>query len=235
MEEKHINWKAIADAQPGMDRSATIRSEIERVGYVSLSDCFVNRRRASSQVLMVLDEFDKDPMRDPINRGKQTREPRMYRIKCLRRANGDEIKPGDEITWKRQVYTRANDGTNKPYTQQDVEEIRRRGMGEVLQATGRATVDDYGCITIPYRDAAQLISLNGQHYGVTDSQGKKTGVTTLREVTTRAVVINGETEYRQHRWNWLYEEVPPGTKLEKITPSKKRDKSEPQSRASVQE
>jgi hypothetical protein len=209
METKSLDWKAIASAKHGPEKNRVIREEIDRVGHVILSDCLVNRRRGGSLVLEVLENRVK------IEERKGTY--RKYKLKVLRDHNGGVVRPGDVVRWKQQIITRTEEGLGRPLTSQEMEEMKRRGDGDQLIQYGDAEVDGFGCIEVSFLDAAQLLNNHGQHYQNADSSGKKTGICPLREVSTKPTFINGDQKQKRYRWNWLYEEVPPGTDLKKWT------------------
>jgi hypothetical protein len=206
MNDYRIDFEAIAITPKGQQRTAKIMNEIERVGHVVLSDCFVNDTQCGLQVLDVLERMF-------IVNEQAVGTHRNYRLKVLRDKWGDPVRPGDKVRWKAQVHSRQLRGAGDPLTSTIAEDMKRRGEGSKLVEMGEAVVDEYGTITLGYKAAAQLISNHGQHYANVNDEGQKLGICMQKECSSKPVRIESSGRKR-YRWNWLYEEVVPGTELE---------------------
>ena len=215
-----INWDLIKKSENKQDRLANARAELGKQEYICLSDILIRFDQGASQVLEALDIMSLE--RD------RARNPYTYKLQVLRGKWGEEYKPGDVIEWKRKVYTREHGDQGRKLTSQEIEAKIRRGEGHKkfgLAEVAQATIDEYGCIEVDYRDAVTLLSNNGQHfatgYGITDKR-EVSGRPYYTEGNpdpwdTRKTLVKGQT---RHCWGWLYKEVPPGTQLEKINKSK---------------
>ncbi|MHC4575107.1 MAG: hypothetical protein ACYS76_13410 [Planctomycetota bacterium] len=202
-----IDWKAISSAPHGPEKTQKIVDEIGRVEHVVLSDCLVNRKRGGSLVLEALEKMI--PMEE-----RSQNKYRRYKLRVLRDKLGNPVRPGETVTWKQQLITRSMNGIGEPLTNRQMEAMKRRGEGDKLVQTGNATVDEYGCIEVGFLDASQLLNNHGQHYRNTNESGQKTGICPQREVSTKTVMVDGEPQTKRYKWNWRFEEVPPGTELE---------------------
>jgi hypothetical protein len=212
-ERRDLDWKKISESKKGFQRNEAIASEMMRVEYVCLTDCFINIDKGAREVLASLDLEAK-------NNGRYG-EQRTYKLKCLRHEDGTDVKPGDKITWKQQHVTRLH---GRPLRQKDKELMIRQGKGHLLVKMGEAVADADCCIVVPYVDAAQLLSLYGQTFEP-DSYGKKYGISGKKEISSRPVTINGETVQRKYRWNWRFEEVPTWLETKKKRTRKANDES----------
>ncbi len=197
-EEKRIDFQRVAHSKPGTELLQTIEHEINRVGYVCLTDCMSNRDRSGSAVLASMDAMEKSKM--------ENGEGSRYRIRVLRDKWGKPVPPGSKVEWKVGHVTRIH---GVPMTSHKAKKMERRGEGEKLIKMRSATVDKYGCIDVMYADASQLLNLHGVHFEA------GTGICTKREVSSGQRV--DEFGNRRHLWNWLYEEAPPWVKLPKWT------------------
>jgi hypothetical protein len=120
--------------------------------------------------------------------------------------------PGDEVSWKQQGYNNMPRGSakgmgKKKLTEEDKEQLRKRGDGHLIMDTGKAIVDKHGLITVSYQDAAQLLSNNG--FVVRD--GHAIGICDGEQFSNRQ--IRHKTEdgkwLRRTRCNWRFQEIPP--------------------------
>jgi len=208
-----INWDRIKNSKDKQERLANAHKELLAQDYICLSDIFVNFDRGGSQVKEALDNLNKD-------------RPMTYRILVMRGVWGEQYKPGDVFEWKRSVLTRENGDYGKKLTAPQIEAKLRRGEGHKkygFAKVGSAIIDEYGCIEVPYHDAAMLLSNHGQHFET------GYGITGQREVSSRPHYVEGNPDpwdtrkilgkgAMRYRWGWLYKEVPPGTDLPKWTP-----------------
>jgi hypothetical protein len=195
---QEINYEPIKRQKSSAKRLNEAAKEIDRVGYVCLSDVLLNRENGSSNILRVLDLQEK--------KGKI----RTYKLRVLKDQNGNEVKKGHVVKWKQQIYNRAPGGGVKgegdKLGQDKINMMRRRGQGDMFIDIGTAEVDSDGCITVPYRDAAMLLSRHGRHYET------HLGITDMAELSSRPYPIKdktGKVVGHKHRHNWLYEEVIP--------------------------
>lgn len=185
MEEKRIDYEAIAAGRSPEHKMRVAQDQIKKVGYVSVSDALVNRDRDSVIVLMALDAMDQEG-----------RVPKI-KLKILRDAYGDPPVPGEIHEWKSQVKTR--DVYGKKIDQAAVHAMMRRGEDEHI-IYHSAVIDADGCITVSYKDAAMLLSNHGFHWF------SKMPISKMREHSREPVATE---KGQRHIWNWRYMEVPP--------------------------
>jgi hypothetical protein len=191
MDEKRIDYEAIASGRSPEHKMRIAQDQIKKVGYVSISDALVNRDRDSVLVLQALDAMDS--------------EGRTQKVKLLVLRNewGDKPNPGDTHEWKSQIRTRDEFG--KKIDQAAIHAMKRRGE-DTHVIYHSSVVDADGCITVSYKDAAMLLG----NYGVHWDSGMP--ISKMREHSREPVnVANGQ----KHTWNWRYQEVPPWVDLKK--------------------
>jgi hypothetical protein len=185
-----------------------IESELQRVGRqnVCLSDCLVNQDREGLFVMRMLHEHHKQF------------HDLFYKIKVLKDLWGKPVKPGDKVEWK--AGRRVRDAFGNKYTLQQIKDYERRGELRQIEIWHNATVDEKGCISVGFEDAAILLSERGVHYesGVPITGMKETSKETIHPHTGKAL------KPVQHYW--LYSECPKEIyeSLPVISSPKKSDK-----------
>ena len=184
-EQKRIDYEAIAAGASPERKQRIARDQMQKVGYVSLSDALVNRGRDSVIVLQVL---------DAMNEGGSLP---LYKLKILRDQWGKPPVPGEDHEWKWQI--RSRDDFGKKLDQSKIHEMVRRGDDSHI-IYHRAVIDPDGCITVNYRDAVMLLNNFGVHW---DSH---MSISKMREHSRDP---QNTAAGQQHMWNWRYSEVVP--------------------------
>jgi hypothetical protein len=170
-----------------------ITSEIERVGIqnIAISDCLVNTDRDGLFVMRTLHEHYRN------NRDLR------YKIKVRCDLWGKPVQPGQRLEWK--FGRKVRDPFGRKYTQQQIKDYTRRGELRQIEIWHNAVVDESGCITVGFEDAAILLSERGVHYE------SKQPITRMPERARAMSYDSYDKDSRkpvgtQHFW--LYEEVP---------------------------
>jgi hypothetical protein len=209
MDEKRIDYEQIAAGRSSEHKMRIAQSEIQRVGYVSVSDALVNRDRDSVIVLQALDAMDSQGQVPPI------------KLKILRDRNGNPPEPGDVYSWKYQIVTR--DPYGKKYDSGAIREMQRRGQdNHVIHHS--AAIDADGCIVVPYKDGANLLHNHGVHWF------SKMPISPMREHSREPVQTE---DGLRHTWNWLYMEVPPWLSATETTTESAKKRGRPKKIAAV--
>jgi hypothetical protein len=188
-----IDFGAIASNTGREYKIRAIQSEIERVGIqnIAISDCLVNTDRDGLFIMRMLHDHYRN------NRDLN------YKIRVRHDLWGKPVKPGDKIEWK--FGRKIRDAFGRKYTQQQLRDYTRRGELRQIEIWHHAIVDEAGCITVGFEDAAMLLSERGVHYE------SKQPITRMPE---RAKSITYDTYDKESRKAlgtqhfWLYEEVP---------------------------
>lgn len=197
-----IDWEAIRNGRSLEDKRRIALGELRKCdGHIVISDCLANKKRDGVIFLEILDS--KIAMRDHVPR---------YKLRILRDQWGDPPVPGEDHVWR--AGTRNRDEFGRKMGSLEIRERMRRGDNSHL-VYHSAVIDQDGCITVPYEDAAMLLN----HFGVHYSSGEPlTGLREMsREPTKRA--SDGAMKI-QH--NWRYVEVPPWESPAKLDAPKKR-------------
>ena len=221
MEKAHIDWSRIYSA-PNSDAALTaLDSEIERVGYVCLTDCFANINRGGAGVLQRLDPASAyiDGALTPLDDAAE----RRYKILVMRDEWGNVPQPGDKVIHKIAKPFKDARGrrlpSKNPYLRDGTYERKFMNVREY-------TVDERGCIECDYRSAAFFISQYGVHYdpkGGAVCRRKELSGGTCRVMGpdgapiplldgngNQMVDANGNPRFvEKYVWYWRYKEVPP--------------------------
>lgn len=165
-------------------RNAKIGDSVKKAHYVSISDCIANASRGGLMALKKLEDQGKITIRSGV-------VPK-WKLKCVKNNKGNIPKPGDRITWKRQLHNRREMGMGPKMGSVEIQDMIRRGDGDQIIEMGEAVLDSNLCFEVPYMDAAHLLSEYGIYYlsGYPLTPKKERG----RDGTN----------------NWRYMEVPPG-------------------------
>jgi hypothetical protein len=209
--DKRIDYEKIAAGASPEHKMRIAQSEMARVGYVSLSDALTNRDRDSVVVLQALDAMDADGRVQPV------------KLKILRDRHGNPPVPGDVWEWKYQIRTRNAFG--QKYDSGKIKEMQRRGDDDHV-IYHSAVVDADGCITVPYRDASNLLHNHGVHWF------SKMPISGMKEHSREPEKTDRGL---QHRWNWLYMEVPPWISATEATTESAKKRGRPKKIAAVPE
>lgn len=213
--ENEIDYAALARIpEPGQRHVAT-KLAIKKVDYVSLSDALVNRNNGGNFVLVYLENESQSGRLDTNTGITMPNNVRQWKIQILCDEFGNSPVPGEIHKWKFGVAKKDEFGVK--LTSRTIKEIRRRGLGETLEEWHGDTIDEYGCITLPYKDAALLLNNNGVHY-ITNQP-----ITMLKEVTSWQKK-NPADGSMVHVRNWRYREIPPGFEgqLRSLKPKRKK-------------
>jgi len=209
MDEKRIDYEKIAAGASPEHKMRIALSEIERVGYVSISDALTNRTRDSVVVLQALESMNADRSAAPV------------KLKILRDTWGNPPVPGEIYEWKAGIKTR--DVYGKKIDMARIHEMVRRGEDTHIKYHS-AVIDADGCITVPYLDALNLLDNHGVHYVSHRPISKMREHSREPEQTTAG---------QQHRWNWLYMEVPPWLSATETTTESAKKRGRPKKIAAV--
>lgn len=190
---KKIDYNHIASQSGREYKLRAINAEIAKVGIhnIAISDCLVNADRGGLLVMRTLLEHYKNA------------HDLTYKIRVLRDMWGNHVKPGQKIEWK--FAFRHRDEFGRKMTKHQIDAYRRRGEIRQVEIWHHAFVDDAGCITVGFEDAAILLQHHGVHY---DS---KEPITHMPEKHREVTYDSYDRDLRkplgvQHFW--LYEEVP---------------------------
>lgn len=178
---KLIQWDAIAAGTSASRRRQIAAQEVERVGYVSLTDCSMNDDKGGVFVREILADEESGAMRDPRRIAPVQTVRRLFKLFVLRHADGTLARPGDKVVWKVGNLTHVP-GSGRPITTRDLRTMRRKGESTEFQHS--AVIEDDGCIVVPFSDASLLLCRFGFE---TAKYREKSG----------------------DRYNWLLWEVPP--------------------------
>jgi hypothetical protein len=200
-DENEIDYAALARIpEPGQRHVAT-KLAIKKVNYVSLSDALVNRNNGGNFVLVYLENESQSGRVDPSTGLTMPNDVRQWKIQILCDEFGNPPKPGDVHKWKFGVTKKDEFGVK--LTSRTIKEIRRKGLGHTLEEWHGDTIDEYGCIKLPYKDAVLLLDNYGVHYMSNQP------ITMMKEITSwqKKNPLNGSMVNVR---NWRYREIPPG-------------------------
>jgi hypothetical protein len=182
---KLIAWDSIAAGNSASRRRQIASEEVERCGYVSLTDCAMHEDKGGVFVREILADEESGTMRDPRRVSPAQTSRRLFKLFVLRHQDGTFAKPGDKLIWKVGNLT-SIPGSGRPVTTRDLRTMRRRGESTEFQHS--AVIGDDGTIMVPFSDASILL----MKYGFETAKYKEK---------------SGE------RYNWLLWEVPPDNVL----------------------
>lgn len=206
-----FDFEKLAIIKGVVEKSNYIKSQIQKIQYLPLSEALVNRKRRGTDVLLVIQHMAEEGIPDK-NTGIVASDGDRYKfaIKCLKDKWGNAPKAGDIVHWKKQLYTKEDGKEGRQLSRLEIdEEIRQlpAGSPNKWNVMGAAKVDKYGCIHLRYDDAAQLLNLHGTYYLNGAAISKKVEVT--KHPQKRVYTVNGVTkEDMKVVHNWRYQEVP---------------------------
>jgi hypothetical protein len=200
---KLINWDAIAAGTSASRRRQIAAQEVERCGFVSLTDASMNDDKGGVFVREILADEESGAMRDPRRVVMAQTSRRLFKLFWLRHQDGTLAKPGDKVQWKVGNLTHEP-GTGKPMTTRLLRTMRRQGAS--TEFVHQAIIGDDGCIMVPFSDASLLLS----KYGFQTAKYR---------------------EQSSGRYNWLLWEVPSDEVLGIVAEPKQNEEPAPARRA----
>lgn len=199
--------------QPGRDfKIAAIQKEIQRIGgihNVLVTDCLSYRDQDGLLVMMALQQHNNANL------------DLHYKIRCLKDKWGKHVHPGDFVEWKFARKTR--DMFGKKITNRQFKEAVRRGQQREFEEWHNAVVDEKGCITVPFKDAAILLDTRGVHF---ESMQPLTSMPQFEREVTRDHYDKDFAKVVGRQHYWLYCEIPRDTYQDLPTIKQKKDKGE---------
>lgn len=199
-EEHRINYAYITAPRTMDAKLEALDNEIERVGYICLTDAIAAYDYGGA---LMFATFDKSPPTE------------KYRIRVLKDEWGNPPKPGDKVT--RQIEKPRYDRAGRKLRGRAVNDMKRRGIWEKKYIETREwEIDQFGCIELGWEDAAWLL----QSYGV--SFETKEGICGRKELSGGPCKAPSGDMLHVHYWR--YEEVPPWVEVKPIKQASSDDK-----------
>jgi hypothetical protein len=189
---ERVDYGVINAARTENQRLELLEQEIERVGYICLTDALVHPDQCGSLMLAWLQNEETRNMRS----GTQ----RKWMIKVIRDAWGKELKPGDFVT--RKIMLPLKDRAGRLLTSRVLNKMRQRGaFDKTFIEERKFKVDEKGCIECSYDDAVYFLVDYGVHFET------RHAITGRREMSSGPCKAPDDT--MRHVWYWRYEEAPP--------------------------
>jgi hypothetical protein len=174
------------------ERQNALEKEIERVGYVSLTEAYLNLNSGGTIMLEWLGKDETANMR--------VGTARKFKIRAHHNEWGEEYKPGDIIV--RKVQKPLRDKGGRKLRNNAVMDLKRRGLFEKeFVETRTFNVDEKGCIEAYFEDAGWFISEYGFHW---DGGGAICGRREMSREPCKAP--DGSLKHVRY---WRFSEAPP--------------------------
>lgn len=198
-----FDFEKLANIDEKSKRITFIRQEIKRIGYSPLSEALMNRDNRGTDVLIEIQGFALKGFPDPETGAiMDSLGGQVFTLECLCDEFGEPVKPGDKITWKRQINNRENGDKGKKINHKKIKDrVRRLRKGDhnPWEEMSAKVIDKYGCITLNYESACQLLNNSGVYWYNDSPITGKNEVEKHPRKTSR-----GERTIR----NWRFKEVP---------------------------
>ena len=209
-----VDWTAITMHPAGNRRQQAVMEELDRVGEAfSLEDALSHGADGGLWMLQFVNG-NVNGQAVPRSAAADAAYRKRYRVLVRKDKWGQPVKPGDLVEWRMGMRTRDFQG--RKYTITRIKDMERRGELRTIETWHEATVDEHGCISIPFEDALHLLSTRGTFW----RSGRP--LSGYRETAKEATAIPGGGGRLQHFW--LYAEVPEAEyqKLGDATTERKR-------------
>jgi hypothetical protein len=206
--EKRIDFQRCLDHRTLDGKLQAFDKEIERVGYVCLTDVAAHRGMGGEYVLEILGEEYKD----------RSVEPRKWKLQVLCDAWGDVPKPGDVVT--RKVTRQFKDRAGRKLRSRAVNQmIIQGGYDKAFVQKFDFVVDEKGCIECDFESAGDFLMDYGVHFETGEGLGGR------RELSGGPCKApDGSIKHVRY---WRYKEAPPWVydKLPVLTKKRKKKQS----------
>jgi hypothetical protein len=209
--EQRIDFNRCLDHRTLDGKLTAFDKEIERVGYVCLTDAIAHRGSGGEYLLEMLGDEYKD----------RAVEPRKWKLKVLCNEWGDILKPGDIV--ERKVTRQFRDRAGRKLRSRAVNQmIIRGGYEKAFVQTFRFEVDEKGCIECDFESAGDFLMDYGVHFETKEGLGGR------RELSGGP--CKAPDGSMKHVRYWRYEEAPPWVydKMPSLTKKRKRKQSNPE-------
>ena len=195
-----IDYDVLAGANTQERREDIVEKAFGSGDYIAVTDALANRNKGGALVLKYLDIETKQGMTGA-DGYRELDQRRTFKLRCIRRTDGTEYRPGETVEWE---VSRGNrDSRGNKLTGQQINEMLIRGDRGKLYQKKRFTVDEKGCIEVGYIDAATLLTKFGVHYlsGLS--------ICGRREFSRQKQTDANDKVTHHNIWYWRFKEVPP--------------------------
>jgi len=163
---------------------------------IYLSDIIVNYNNGGGLIMKAIADRDEEDAEG----GSEERI--LYKIKVVRDEWGNPPVPGEKVKWV--INKRPKDQHGRPVTASDAAAMRITGdWDKKFKIVREYTVDNKGCISVPFQVAAAMLNVYGLH-GRTMKPITKNHP--IEHSTEPVETPSGE---KLHVWYWRYYEVTP--------------------------
>lgn len=186
-DDRHINYSYICAPRTVDARLQALDNEIDRVGYICLTDAIAYQTYGGTMVMETLATERKTPKR-------------TWKIRVLKDEWGNPPKPGDVLV--RKIQRPLRDRAGRKMRSTTIKDMKRRGTFEKNYIEKHEfKVDNKGCIECEYEHAAWFLSTYGIHYETRAALGGH------REFSSEP--CKSPSGGMLHVHYWRYEEAPP--------------------------
>lgn len=193
MDRPRVDYNAIVTQRTLDGRIEAMMREIEKSGYVCLTDAISHYEFGGALMLerLMRDHEDKMP----------TGEQRRWKLFVMRDEWGNAPKPGEKIV--RAVMRKRVDAAGRKMRSRAINDMKRRGTYDKQFVHKREfVVDDKGCIECTIDDAAWFL----MEYGV-NFESPTEALCGRREISGSP--CRAPDGSFKHVWYWRYYEAPP--------------------------
>jgi hypothetical protein len=205
--DKRIDFQRCLDHRTLDGKLTAFDKEIDRVGYVCLTDAIAHRGMGGEYLLEILGEEYKDHSIDK----------RTWKIQVLCNEWGEVLKPGDVVT--RKVTRQYRDRAGRKLRSRAVNKmIIQGGYEKAFGQKFNFVVDDKGCIECDFESAGDLLMDYGVHFETGEGLGGR------RELSGGP--CKAPDGSMKHVRYWRYKEAPPWVYETLPSLTKKRKKKQ---------
>jgi hypothetical protein len=212
---RRIDFNLVMSRKGANDKLDTLHDEIEACDYVCLTDAISNTGNGGELAMEHLGKDAADAM--------QFGEQKKYRLQVLKDEWGNTPQPGDTV--KRITHKPWRDRQGRKLRSSAISAMKRRGDYKAKYEIVREyTIDEKGCVEMPFEDAGHFLTEYGVHF--------ETGYALTGRKELSGGPCKAPNGSMMHVHYWRYQEAPPWvySQLSKIETKKgklKRGRKEP--------